>query len=84
MQENPHLDVVVVLIEGGRLIRGVGSAIKQINPKIKIFGINAQVTSNMFDSLKQDKPTKTITDGIAVRNIVSLNYELVKKVVDEW
>ncbi|MDE6476778.1 MAG: pyridoxal-phosphate dependent enzyme [Mycoplasmoidaceae bacterium] len=50
MQQVPNLDMVIVQIGGGGLIAGVASAIKQINPKVKIIGVQAKNFPAMVNS----------------------------------
>lgn len=42
MEQLPNVDAVVVPIGGGGLISGVAYTIKQINPKCKVYGVQAQ------------------------------------------
>jgi len=82
------LDFVVVPIGGGGLISGVASAIKQLDPKIKVIGVNASGASAMYDSFKNKKITnsksvRTIADGIAVRDVSENNFKHILECVDE-
>ena len=76
-----EIDAVVVPVGGGGLISGIGSAIKQINPKIEVIGVSAKGAPAMKTSYELKKPVdstdvRTIADGIAVRDTspVTLNY----------
>ena len=82
------IEYIVVSIGGGGLIAGVASAIKQINPDIKIIGVVASGAPAMFNSFKAKKAidsvsVKTIADGIAVRDVNKKNLDLVMELVDE-
>ncbi len=83
-----ELDYVVVSIGGGGLIAGVASAIKQINPTIKIIGVVAAGAPAMYNSV-QAKVTidsvsvRTIADGIAVRDVTPKNLDYILESVDE-
>ncbi|MBE0496661.1 MAG: pyridoxal-phosphate dependent enzyme, partial [Campylobacterales bacterium] len=62
------LDIVVVPIGGGGLISGVGSAIKQLDPKIKVIGVTAKGAPAMYESFKakrviHSKSVRSIADG---------------------
>jgi threonine dehydratase len=82
------LDFIVVPIGGGGLISGIASAIKQLDPKIKVIGVNASGASAMYDSFKakkaiNSKSVRTIADGIAVRDVSQNNLNHILECVDE-
>lgn len=82
------LDYIVVPIGGGGLITGVASAVRQIDPSIKIIGATACGASAVFDSFQakqaiSSSSVKTIADGIAVRDISECNFKHILECVDE-
>jgi len=82
------LDFIVVPIGGGGLISGVASAIKQLDPKIKVIGVNASGAPAMYNSYKAKKvvnssSVRTIADGIAVRDASQSNLDHILECVDE-
>lgn len=84
----PELDIVVVPIGGGGLISGVAIALKTLNPKIKIIGVEAEGAASMLASKKANKIVTiphcdTIADGIAVKTPGGQTYELINEYVDE-
>ena len=81
-------DAVLVPIGGGGLISGVACAIKSINPRIKVYGVQAAGAPSMFNSVNHGKierldSVSTIADGIAVKQPGELTYEMVNKYVDD-
>ena len=88
IDEINDLDIVVIPIGGGGLISGMSSAIKQIDPKIKVIGVNATGAPAMCESFhaKQainSKSVRTIADGIAVRDVSESNLAHILECVDE-
>ncbi|HOB56898.1 MAG TPA: threonine ammonia-lyase [Rhodoglobus sp.] len=91
-EQQPDVDTVVVPIGGGGLISGVASAIKQraaIDGRtVRVIGVQAANASPYPVSLEKGAPTQitilpTIADGIAVSKPGELNFEIVRRVVDE-
>jgi threonine dehydratase len=83
----PSVDVVVVPIGGGGLISGIALALKTLNPKVTIIGVEAEGAQSMKLSLERNKivPLKsimTIADGIAVKTPKNLTFSLAKQYVD--
>ena len=88
LDDLPEADAVVVPIGGGGLISGVAFAIKQLNPKIKVYGVQAAGAPSMFNSIHDNKIERlesvaTLADGIAVKEPGKNTFELCKKYVDE-
>ena len=88
MEEMSDVDAVVVPIGGGGLISGVAFACKKLNPKIKVYGVQAEGAPSMFESIKQGKivsldRVNTIADGIKVKEPGENTFQLVKDYVDE-
>lgn len=88
VEQLPDADVVVVPIGGGGLISGVAFAIKSLNPKIKVYGVQAEGAASMVHSIHDHKPemlpsVSTIADGIAVKEPGNITYETCAKYVDD-
>ncbi|MBQ7788785.1 MAG: threonine ammonia-lyase [Clostridia bacterium] len=84
----PDLDAVIVPIGGGGLISGVAYTIKMLNPKVKVYGVQASGAPSMLNSVKHSQieelsSVSTIADGIAVKKPGNLTYEICKKYVDD-
>lgn len=88
MGEINDLDMIVIPVGGGGLISGVASAIKQLNPNIKIIGataLGAPAMHNSFQSkqAQNSSSVRTIADGIAVRDVSEKNLQTILECVDE-
>lgn len=82
------LDCVIIPIGGGGLISGIAVALKSLNPKIRIIGVEAEQMSAMKASVDQGSlavvpKKKTIADGIAVTTVKEGTLEVVQNFVDE-
>jgi len=81
------IDIIVLPIGGGGLASGVSSYIKQINPKIKIIGVEPFGAASMYESIKQNKiitldSLDTFVDGAAVKRVGELNFNICKETLD--
>lgn len=86
--QNPDLDAVIVPVGGGGLIAGIALALKTLNPKIRIIGVQSEALPSMRTALENGRPTPiapgfTIADGIAVRRVGEIPFALVKEFVSE-
>jgi threonine dehydratase len=85
----PDLDSIVIPIGGGGLISGISTAIKALNPKIKIIGVQSEQASGMSQLFHHKTPhpkkrISTIADGIAIKHPSKLIYDtFISKNVDE-
>jgi threonine dehydratase len=88
LQQQPDIEAVVAPIGGGGLIGGVACAIKETNPRVKVFGVQPARLPSMKVALAEGKPVTlspaaTIADGIAVRRAGERTLPLVQKYVDD-
>ncbi len=88
LDQLPDMDAVVVPVGGGGLISGVAFAIKQLNPNIKVYGVQSAGAPSMVNSIKDGKierldKVSTLADGIAVKEPGEHTFELCSKYVDE-
>ncbi len=84
----PDLDAVIVPIGGGGLISGIAYTLKSINPRVKVYGVQASGAPSMLNSVRdheiEELPSvRTIADGIAVKRPGDLTYEICEKYVDK-
>ncbi len=84
----PDLDVIIVPVGGGGLIAGIGTAVKALRPQAKVIGVEPQRYASMRAAMQAGRPvsieaTPTIADGLAVRCVGKLPFEIARRVVDE-
>ena len=87
LDQLPDLDAVIVPVGGGGLIAGVAFAVKSLNPKCKVYGVQAAGAPSMFNAMRDHKietleSVSTIADGIAVKTPGEHTFEYVSKYVD--
>ena len=83
----PGLDAVLVPVGGGGLIGGVAVAVKAERPAAVVIGVQAQEVAAMTASLAAGErvtvpAATTIADGIAVRRVGELTFDLARRYVD--
>ncbi|MCX7615262.1 MAG: threonine ammonia-lyase [Clostridiales bacterium] len=88
LRELPMVDVMVVPAGGGGLLAGISYYVKQINPGVKIVGVQAQGADAIVQSFEKKERVSTdsvltIADGIAVKSPGSLTVDLINQYVDQ-
>jgi len=88
LEEIDSLDAIIVPVGGGGLISGVATAIKELNPNIKVYGVAAAGAPAMYKSYKSGEvvntnKVRTIADGIAVKNTSEVTLNYIRRLVDD-
>ncbi|UXR65181.1 threonine ammonia-lyase [Bdellovibrio bacteriovorus] len=89
LEKVPDLDSIIVPIGGGGLISGISLAVKSINPKVRVIGVQSDRSPGMAhlfnkQPLSQAKRAATIADGIAIKNPSQVMLDnFISKYVDE-
>ena len=87
LEQLPGVEVVLVASGGGGLASGVAYAIKSLNPKVQVWGVQAAGAPSMYQSLVDHQilrlnAVNTIADGIAVKEPGVLTYDVCQKYLD--
>ncbi|WP_435180577.1 threonine ammonia-lyase [Halorussus sp. AFM4] len=87
-EQLPAVDTVVVPIGGGGLIGGISAALAELDPDVRVVGVQAERAATVPESLEKGLPTtvdspETIADGIATGSISELTLGLIEAHVDE-
>lgn len=87
-QMDNKVDTILCPIGGGGIIAGVAVAAKALNPNVKIIGVQTANIPSMYESMKSGKVTSafkatSVADGISVKTVGELTFEIVKDLVDE-
>ncbi|QGZ94024.1 threonine ammonia-lyase [Terricaulis silvestris] len=86
LEDAPEIDVLIVPIGGGGLIAGMGIAAKAIKPSIQIYGVEPESYPSFNGKRRGTNVSaggQTIAEGIAVKKIGDLSFELADKLVED-
>ncbi len=88
LQDLPTVDIVVVPAGGGGLLAGVAACIKQVNPRVKVIGVQAEGADAIARSFREKRlvstdSVSTIADGIAVKTPGDITVDLINKFADD-
>ena len=87
LDQLPDVDAIIVPVGGGGLISGVAFAVKQLQPSVKIYGVQAENAPSMFESHREGhqitlETVDTFADGIAVKHPGDTTFSMVEQYVD--
>ena len=88
LEQLRDVGAIVVPMGDTALIRGIAAAVKQIAPRVRIIGVQAERAPAYYRSWKEDRVVgtetcDTIADGLATRTPDLANVHDVKKLVDD-
>ncbi|WP_268258814.1 threonine ammonia-lyase [Candidatus Contendibacter odensensis] len=81
VQQAPTMEIAVISIGGGGLAAGAGSAIKQMLPKCRIFGVEPEGANTMYRSFQSGKPEtiskiNTIADSLGAPSTMQYSFSV--------
>ncbi|MBQ0035616.1 MAG: threonine ammonia-lyase [Firmicutes bacterium] len=87
LEQLPAADIVLIPAGGGGLLAGVATAIKKINPRVKVYGVQGEHADAIVQSFEHKQKictskASTIADGIEVNIPGDTTLELIYKYVD--
>jgi threonine dehydratase len=88
LEQLPDAGTIVVPMGDTALIRGIAAAAKQIAPRVKMIGVQAERAPAYYRSWKEDRVVgtetcDTIADGLATRTPDGANVRDIKSLVDD-
>jgi threonine dehydratase len=88
LEQLPEVTAIYVPMGDTALIRGIAAGIKQLVPRVKIVGVQAERAPSYCLSWRKGKPTATETcdtcaDGLATRTPDAANVALIRQLVDD-
>lgn len=83
----PNLDAVIVPIGGGGLCAGVAAAVKQLQPRCLVYGVEPEGADSMHRSFASGKPepiekVRTIADTLGAPRAEPYSFALCRRYVD--
>ncbi|MFB6113793.1 MAG: threonine ammonia-lyase [Halodesulfurarchaeum sp.] len=88
LEDRSDVDTVVVPVGGGGLISGVATAVKALDPSIRVVGVQAAGAAALESALEQGPSFEldsvdTIADGIATGQVGEKPLSVIQKHVDD-
>jgi threonine dehydratase len=88
LDQVPDVDAVLVPVGGGVLASGLGVALKERRPGVRLVGVEAAAIPCMKAALEAGhpvtlQPATTLADGIAVKRAGDLTFEHLRRYLDE-
>jgi len=88
LEDLKEIDMIIVPIGGGGIISGIASIVKSIKPTVNVIGVQSNACPSAYESYHRGKITKvsseySIADGISVKQVGALNFDMIRKFVDD-
>ena len=88
LEDAKDIDAIVVPVGGGGLIAGIALAVKTINPKVQIIGVEPDRCPSMAAAMAAGQVVKvptapTLADGLAVPTVGPRSFEVLRPRVDK-
>jgi threonine dehydratase len=88
LEQVPDVDAVLIPVGGAGLIAGVSLAIKMLNPRVTVIGVEPVSCPSFTRALQEGKPVKaectpTLADGLAVPTVGENAFQIARKFVDK-
>lgn len=87
LKDLPDADIIITPVGGGGLLAGVAAAVKQVDPRVKVYGVQAEGADALAQSFRAGRlictdSASTIADGIAVKAPGDISFELISRYAD--
>jgi threonine dehydratase len=88
LEDVPHLDAIVTCLGGGGLTAGCALIAKEMNPAIRIFGVEPELGNDQYLSRKAGKPIAipppaTIADGLRTLSPGKVTFPIIQELVED-
>lgn len=90
VEDLPDVDAVLVCVGGGGMISGIATAIKNLRPDARVYGVESELGAKgkaSFEaghriSFPAEETSRTIADGMRTQSLGELNFDLIQRFVD--
>lgn len=90
LEDLPEVETVIVPVGGGGMISGIATAIKLSKPAVSVIGVEPELAADAQASLHEghivesaaEPLSLTIADGLRTQSIGAINFEHIRKYVD--
>lgn len=91
LEDLPDPDLVLAPVGGGGLMSGIATAIKESFPRAKVIGVEpeyaadaqASLRTGTIQSIPAESAVRTLADGLRSQSIGPINFEHLRKYVDD-
>jgi len=89
LEQVPDVAAIVAPVGGGGLIAGMGAAVKQLRPSVRVIGVQTEASAAIYHSLRaghmvQVPDLPSIADGIAGNiDLDSITFSLIQQYVND-
>ncbi len=88
LEDLKDADMIIAPIGGGGFISGIAATVKSIRPTTSIIGVQSAACPSAYESFRKGKiikvdSEKSIADGISVKQIGEINFDIIQKYVDD-
>lgn len=88
LEDIKDVDMIIVPVGGGGLVSGIAATVKSLRPEINVIGVQSSACPSAYESYHSGKLTRVISkhsiaDGINVKQTGELNFDIIRKYLDE-
>jgi threonine dehydratase len=91
LEDLPEVEMVLAPVGGGGMLSGIATAIKLSKPTMKVIGVEPELAGDAQASFREGKivqfpagrVSQTIADGLRTQSIGPINFEHIRRYVDE-
>jgi threonine dehydratase len=87
LQDLPDVDTIIAPLGGGGLLAGIGSAMRELKPEVKIFAAEPETAAPLALSLERGEPsyfpgwTRSFVDGAGGKSVLPTMWPLLRDLV---
>ncbi len=88
LEEVPELEALLVCLGGGGMLSGCALIAKEINPAIRVFGVEPELANDYWQSLRAGKKVRvdasqTIADGLRTPEPGEITFPIIQRLVED-